>query len=360
MKKNLLTVSLWGIYLLFLSCRPAGNRQAVYNFAPLDSIITGWIDKEYYPGAAICVVRDDSIIFRKNYKEFTPDTKVYVASAGKWVAAAVIGAVVDRTDLDWNDSVKKWIPEFKNDVKRNDYFTSVAFAHIRRSPLLAGTTRRQLQSAGFGSHGDSSTSTVSTPGTRFEYGGLAMQIAGRMAEKAMNKEFEELFQELIARPLGMKNSHFTPVNTDGGHAPMLGGGLCTTLYDYIRFLDMIYHNGVFEEKQILKPETIHEMQADQVGNAEVNPGEYVERALKKISVPYIRLGEWRELIDEATGEAYQISSPGWAGAYPWINKQDRVYGFFIAHVQGSSQKEDGFSSFYEVPSFHKLSRTLFP
>ena len=96
-----------------------------------------------------------------------------------------------------------------------------------------------------------------------------MQIAGRMAEKAMNKEFEELFQKLIARPLGMKSSHFTPVNTDGGHAPMLGGGLCTTLHDYMRFLDMIYHNGVFEEKQILKPETIHEMQADQVGNAEV-------------------------------------------------------------------------------------------
>ena len=69
----------------------------------------------------------------------------------------------------------------------------------------------------------------------------------------MNKEFEELFQELIARPLRMKNSHFTPVNTDGGHAPMLGGGLCTTLHDYMRFLDMIYHNGVFEEKQQEKP-----------------------------------------------------------------------------------------------------------
>ena len=54
-------------------------------------------------------------------------------------------------------------------------------------------------------------------------------------------------------------------------------------------------------------------------------------------------------FDEATGEAYQISSPGWAGAYPWINKQGRGYGFFIAHVQGSSQKEDGFSSFYGSP-----------
>lgn len=60
-------------------------------------------------------------------------------------------------------------------------------------------------------------------------------------------------------------------------------------------------------------------------------------------------GAGGELIDEATGEAYQISSPGWAGAYPWINKQGRVYGFFIAHVQGSSQKEDGFSSFYGSP-----------
>ncbi len=156
MKKNLLTVSLWGIYSLFLSCRPAGNRQAVYNFAPLDSIITGWIDKEYYPGAAICVVRDDSIIFRKNYKEFTPDTKVYVASAGKLVAAAVIGAVVDRTDLDWNDSVKKWIPEFKNDVKGMITLRQLLSHTSERLPLLAGTTRRQLQSAGFGSHGDSS------------------------------------------------------------------------------------------------------------------------------------------------------------------------------------------------------------
>ncbi len=112
---------------------------------------------------------------------------------------------------------------------------------------------------------------------------------------------------------------------------------------------MIYHNGVFEEKQLLKPETIHEMQANQVGNAEVHPGEYVERALKKYHTGIYGLGEWRELIDEATGEAYQISSPGWAGAYPWINKQDRVYGFFIAHVQGSSQKEDGFSSFFGSP-----------
>nr|WP_278579760.1 hypothetical protein [Bacteroides intestinalis] len=41
MKKTLLTVSLCGIYLSLVSCRPAVNRQAAYDFTPLDSIITG-------------------------------------------------------------------------------------------------------------------------------------------------------------------------------------------------------------------------------------------------------------------------------------------------------------------------------
>lgn len=33
------------------------------------------------------------------------------------VAAAVIGAVVDRTDLNWEDPVAKWLPQFKGDAK---------------------------------------------------------------------------------------------------------------------------------------------------------------------------------------------------------------------------------------------------
>ena len=182
-----------------------------------------------------------------------------------------------------------------------------------------------------------------------------MQIAGRMAEVAMGKEFETLFQELLAQPLEMKNSHFTPINTDGGHAPMLGGGLCTTLNDYIHFLSMIYHDGIYHDKRILTTETVKEMQANQVKDALVSPGEYTERALGQLHTGIYGLGEWRELIDKKTGEAYQISSPGWAGAYPWINKRDSVYGFFIAHVAGSSAKEDGFSSFYGSPV---ISRTV--
>lgn len=355
MKGRLLIIIFISICFIAGSCNVSSVQGSRYNFSSLDSVIQGWVSKEYYPGASICVVKNDSVIFQKNYGSYTPDTKVYVASAGKWVAAAVIGAVVDSTSLDWDDPVEKWLPEFKGDAKGKILLRQLLSHTSGVCPYLPEPRVDNYN------HLDSAIieilplDTVFTPGSRFQYGGLAMQIAGRMAEVAMGKEFETLFQELLAQPLDMKKSHFTPINTDGGHAPMLGGGLCTTLNDYIHFLSMIYHDGIYHDKRILTTETVKEMQANQVKDALVSPGEYTERALGQLHTGIYGLGEWRELIDKKTGEAYQISSPGWAGAYPWINKRDSVYGFFIAHVAGSSAKEDGFSSFYGSPV---ISRTV--
>ena len=355
MNKGFVFIFMLVVGLMVTSCLRQSKQDVTYDFTPLDSIISSWMNKGYYPGGAICVVKNDSVIFQKNYGSYTPDTKVYVASAGKWVAAAVIGAVVDSTSLDWDDPVEKWLPEFKGDAKGKILLRQLLSHTSGVRPYLPEPRVDNYN------HLDSAIieilplDTVFTPGSRFQYGGLAMQIAGRMAEAAMGKEFETLFQELLAQPLEMKNSHFTPINTDGGHAPMLGGGLCTTLNDYIHFLSMIYHEGTYEGKRILTAETVKEMQANQVKDALVSPGEYTEIALGQSHTGIYGLGEWRELIDKKTGEAYQISSPGWAGAYPWINKRDSVYGFFIAHVVGSSAKEDGFSSFYGSPV---ISRTV--
>lgn len=350
--RSKLSLLQWGACIALLFAMQAcsfRDRRAEADFSSLDSIITGWMEKGYYEGGAVGVVLSDSVVFHKSYGNVTDTTQVYVASAGKWVAAAVIAAVVDRTGLDWNDPVEKWLPEFRGDVKGKIVLRQLLSHTSGIRPYLPEPRVDNYN------HLDSAVAeilpldTVFAPGTRFEYGGLAMQVAGRMAEKATGKEFEALFQELIAQPLGMFHSHFVPVNTDGGHAPMLGGGLCTTLHDYLCFLNMIYHQGMFKGQRILLSETVREMQSDQVGNAKVMRGEYVERALGKHHTGIYGLGEWRELVDGQTGEAYQVSSPGWAGAYPWINKRDRVYGFFIAHVCGAANKEDGFSSFYGSP-----------
>ena len=95
MKNRLLIAVFVSICFLSGSCKISSGQGSQYDFSSLDSVIQGWVDKGYYPGASICVVKNDTVIFQKNYRDYTPDTKVYVASAGKWVAAAVIGAVVD-------------------------------------------------------------------------------------------------------------------------------------------------------------------------------------------------------------------------------------------------------------------------
>jgi len=155
----------------------------------------------------------------------------------------------------------------------------------------------------------------------------------------------------------MKNTHFTPVDPGDGHSPMLGGGARTVIKDYINFLNMIFHDGLSNGNQIISKESIREMQADQVKTAKVYPGEYVEKGLGLYHTGIYGLGEWREKVDE-NGNAYQISSPGWAGAYPWINKHDGAYGFFLAHVQGNGTKQDGFSPFYGAPIISSLTSAI--
>ena len=110
----------WGglLWSVITACSSEkGRYQSSPDFTELDSLIQEWVDKGYYPGAAICVKQDTAVLFRKSYGSVSPDTPVYVASAGKWVAAAVVAAVVDRTDLSWDDPVEKWLPEFKGDPK---------------------------------------------------------------------------------------------------------------------------------------------------------------------------------------------------------------------------------------------------
>lgn len=345
------------LLLLFVGAFSCFQPLFAYDFSSMNQLVERWINRNYYSGAAIAIAKNDTIVFEKCYGNYTPQTQVYIASAGKWLAAATIAAVVDKTNLDWDDTVERWLPEFKGDPK----------GKITLKQLLSHTSGiRDYQPYpkvdNYNTLIESVADilpldTVFAAGKRFQYGGLAMQVAGRMAEVASGKDFESLFQELIAKPLGMKATHFTPINLDGGHSPMLGGGVRTVIQDYMNFLKMIFHDGNYNSSQIISKASIVEMQADQVGSAKISSGDYIERAFGTFQTGVYGLGEWREKVDEK-GVAYQISSPGWAGAYPWINKKDGVYGFFITHVQGDAARKDGFSSFYDSPIISNLTSAL--
>jgi len=57
----------------------------------------------------------------------------------------------------------------------------------------------------------------------------------------------------------------------------------------------------------------------------------------------------------AKGEAALISSPSWAGAYPWIDKANHVYGFFLTRV---SNIKNGFSPFFASPVLSVMVREV--
>ena len=171
-----------------------------------------------------------------------------------------------------------------------------------------------------------------------------MQVAGRMAEIATGKDWEALFQEKIAKPLDMKYSLFVPVSEEPGFNPMLGGGFKTCLRDYMNFLNMIAHNGQFNGIQVLTPNAIDEIEADQVKDAIIGSENYALRSRQSLHTGIYGLGIWREELDK-NGKVTMISSPGWAGTYPWVDRKNNVYGFIIAKVNGKAFSE-GFSSFY--------------
>ncbi|HJT73387.1 MAG TPA: beta-L-arabinofuranosidase domain-containing protein, partial [Chitinophaga sp.] len=325
--------------------KATAQAQHKYDFTPVEKKVQGWIDSSYYPGAGVIIAKDNTVIYEHYFGNYQPGTVVYIASAGKWLAAAAIAAVVDEGKLSWNDKVKKWLPEFKDG--KGDATLAQLLSHTAGYPDYQPADRRpdNYQSLKESVAHIVSLPADTTPGAVFHYGGLAMQVAGRMAELATGKQWETIFQEKIAIPLGMKNTHFTPVDETPGHNPMIGGGARCTLKDYAAFLSMISGDGVYQGKRVLSEQAVKVMQADHTGKAYVKYGEFVHKIRHTNRNDIYGLGEWREEVN-TKNEAVLISSPGWAGAYPWIDKTNNTYGFILARVNTGNTGKTGFSSFY--------------
>lgn len=334
------------LLLCLCSHKPShAEKEVIPALTYLDSKIKSWVDSGYYEGVSVCIIKDDKILFKANYNNYSDTTALHVASVGKWIASATIASIVDEGKLAWDDKVNKYLPEFI-DIKGEATLRQL-MSHTAGYPDYQPKGKKwddyQTLSESVANIVNLPADTL--PGTKFHYGGLAMQVAGRMAEIATSKDWETLFQEKIAGPLGMKNSHFTPVSEEQGFNPMLGGGFKTCLHDYLNFLNMIIHNGRFEKKQILSERVVEEIGSDQLkGISLIGSENYVKRSRQNLHSGIYGLGCWREEVDN-NGRATLISSPGWAGAYPWIDLKNNVYGFILAKVKKKAFAE-GFSSFY--------------
>lgn len=316
--------------------------------------VGSYVECGYYPGCGVWIAQGEKTLYEKCFGKFTPDTEVFIASAGKWLVSATIMKLVDEGKLSLDDSVEKWLAEFREDPKGKATLRQL-LSHTSGFPAYQpdGNHRDDYQTTDESVRNLLPLPLHYKPGTHFEYGGLAMQVAGRMAEVATGNSWESIFRSKIAKPLGMNRTRFSPV--DPGHIPMLAGGAVSTLHDYSRFLTMIADGGVFHGKRILSEKAVSEMESDQVGGAVLHRREFVERRRGRTHNGVYGLGLWREELN-GKGDPMVLSSPSWAGTYPWIDRKHDIRGLIIAHQDCSVAGKAGFSGFWRSPVLMNLVR----
>ncbi len=322
----------------------AEPSAATPDFSWLDARLRERVDLGYFDGMSLMVGRGEQVLHQAFFGNGGPDVALHVASTGKWTAAAAIATVVDEGKLHWDDPVRKFLPQFID--AKGDATLRQLLSHTAGYPDYQpqGRRRDDYQSLVEAVSHIVPLPAAAAPGAVFQYGGLAMQVAGRMAEIAAGQPFDAIFQTRIARPLGMRASGYAPVPAEPGFSPMLGGSLFTTAQDYARFLMMISQDGLYQGRRVLSAAAIAAMQSNQLAGAKVGDGEYTALARQRLHKDCYGLGQWREEVD-SRGRAELLSSPGWAGACSWFDRRAKVWGVVIARANVDKAVADGYSTF---------------
>lgn len=278
-------------------------------------------------GAVIIVFEPDgSIMHQVSTGQLTVNDPIYVASASKWLAAALLMTLVDEGLLDIDAPASRYAPYLtgaKAGISLRQMFSHTSGMNAGHAVEAAPSDSLQLFAREL-----AELPLDSDPGTTFSYGGVSMQIAGAIMEEAAGQPFQRLFLERLASPLGMEHAYFChPLNCnvdtfEDVTNPLIGGGLKISAADYGKFLQMIASGGEHNGRRILSGEAIAEL--SRVATVGLNRGD-----IPRVSRPdwEYALGQW---CYEGEGTNCRvIQSVGAFGAYPWIDKKRGIFGIFL-------------------------------
>jgi Beta-lactamase class C and other penicillin binding proteins len=281
------------------------------------------------------VYKDGKIIYKKELgQDFNAKTQAPIASASKWLTAALVMIFVDEGKLKLDDPVSKYLPVFEKYMK--NYVTiRQCLAHTTSIESEKGSLVKILQRKKYASleeevNAYAAREISNNAGTEFFYGNMGPNIAGRVLEVISKKSFDRLIQEKLLRPLKMRATSFID---EGGNAPNPAGGARSTANDYMNFLSMILNKGMFEGKRILSEASIAELQKPQFPNLPV-------KFTPKIAEGYhYGLGEWI-LEEDAAGNSLVVGCPGLFGTWPYVDKCRGYAAIIFPKTLLGEQKKD--------------------
>jgi CubicO group peptidase (beta-lactamase class C family) len=202
------------------------------------------------------------------------------------------------------------------------------------------------------------------PGDRWEYS-LATDVLGRVVEVASGMTLDEFLRCRIFEPLEMRDTHFlvpadkrdrlawvyqpgeggkvrrtgdllvqqgplvysaTYPTWDDGRYYSGGAGLCSTLGDYARFLQMLLNRGELDGARVLKPETVDLMTRNQIGDLPMPSWGHGDR-----------FGYGFGVVTEAGrgDDPASVGSYSWAGffyTYFWVDPKREIIGILFTQT----------------------------
>ncbi len=345
------------------------------------------------PGFVAAATRNGTLIFEGAYgprdqaggSPMTTDTVFWIASMTKAITAVAAMQLVEAGRIGLDEALGQRLPAL-GEVAVLDGFGSAGEPRLRapKSPLTLrhllthtsgfaydmwnGDMVRYVADTGMPGMGTGLNAALNAPlmfdpGARWEYG-IGIDWAGKVVEAISGRTLDGYFTEHIFKPLGMTDTAFSPTPTmrrrlagmavrtpDGGMAPFTlpmndtpefwagGGGLYSTLSDYLAFLQMILNGGHLNGATVLQPETVALMSRNHIGALPV-------RKLKT-AMPFLthdlnitgdEPAHWglSWLINPAPGpNGRAAGSLAWAGlanTYYWADPASQVAGVLMTQI----------------------------
>lgn len=275
-------------------------------FDPIVKILETTIENGQVVGAQVAIGDRKELLQEKSLGRIAPvspkkvdgETLFCIASCSKPIAATCILSLVDDKILDLDSPLSKWLPEFCG-LKVRGGAMAERVPNLRELLAHRGgiysqreklSSEQQAAIRDFTKTLEQSVQSIarqellSQPGSKYAYSGAGYCAVGRAVEVAVQKSFEEILQERLARPLGLTRTSYFPAPTEkniavggrkqgnrtglDGQAPLgqqplrlalVGGSIHTTAREYASFARMIVNQGRASGKQILSGGAWREM-----------------------------------------------------------------------------------------------------
>lgn len=247
----------------------------------MDKVATA-VYKPDIPGAAVIVVKNGQVIFRKGYGlanlelnvPIRPEMVFRLCSITKQFTAVAIMMLVEQGKLSLDDDITKFFPDYPTGGKRitvENLLTHTSGIKDYLEKLWPQRMREDFRPERlidlFKHDG-----LEFEPGTKESYSNSNYVLLGVIIEKLSGKEYGQFIEDNIFKPLGMKHSYYETVqeiipNRVSGYArvgegfvnaayvsmPQLyaAGGLCSSvddlaLWDTAMYSDKLLKHGSWE------------------------------------------------------------------------------------------------------------------